>query len=211
MTPVTIIMTSCDRWDLFQITLDSFLRLNTYPYVAFHVHNDSVLPIPQAIKDKYAGNSITWHEGVKRGLSASWDYLISLVQTEYFFNLEDDWLFEGNPNFIAESIKIIEHGYYQQVWIRKHKDHTHKLSDAIEYYPVEHIPVEPNRDWCGFTFNPALRKKSLWQTWFPDGISGTDEIDLSRKLYHLQFRACTLANSACKHIGWNRHSKNFAI
>jgi len=120
MKPLTIIMTSCDRWDLFTQTLDSFFALNTYPYVAFHVHNDSTNAIPIEIKQRYSDKGITWHEGVKRGLSGAWDYLVDLVDTEYFFNLEEDFEFSGNPNFIIDSFKLINICF--QVWVRNDKD-----------------------------------------------------------------------------------------
>ena len=125
MTPLTITMTSCDRWDLFTQTLDSFFKLNSYPYVAFHVHNDSVKPVPQEIKERYADKGITWHEGTKRGLSGAWDYLVALVETDLFLNLEDDWLFIGNPTFVYDSLDLIDS--VGQVWIRNEKDHSHPL------------------------------------------------------------------------------------
>lgn len=211
MHQLTIIVTSCDRFDLLERTLDSFFALNTYPYVAFHVHNDSLNEVPLCLKLKYSNKYITWHEGIKRGLSKSWDYLIDLVETEYFFNIEDDWEFSGNSNFINESIEVLGLGY-EQVWIRDEKDHKHKLSiltntteNQTKYKRVQKIT-----DWCGFTFNPSVRKLSDWFRLFPYGVAGMDEIDISRLVYN-HYQAASLVNSACKHIGWNRHSKHFII
>lgn len=214
MHPLTIIVTSCDRFDLLERTLDSFFALNKYPYVAFHIHNDSVNLPPIELVQKYSDKNITWHSGTKRGLSASWDYLVGLVKTEYFLNLEDDFLFEGNPNFIEESIAILLH--YDQVWIRDKKDHSHPISaDKFPFYFTEELqtifsPVLKTKDWCGFTFNPSVRKLSKWNAWFPNGISGKDEIDLSRELY-CYYTAVSLVNSSIRHIGGGRHSNNFKI
>jgi len=205
MIPLTIIMTSCDRWDLFTQTLDSFFKLNTYPYVAFHVHNDSVKGIPKEIKERYANKNITWHEGTKRGLSAAWDYLVTLVKTEYFFNLEDDWLFNGNANFISDSFEWID--ICDQVWVRDEKDHKHPLLNLVDAN-VKHVAWI--NDWCGFSFNPSLRKKDRWIELFPKGIKGKDEIDLSREVY-FGYTALSLVNSACRHIGNGRHTKDFKI
>lgn len=203
--PLTITMTSCDRWDLFQQTLDSFFKLNSYPYVAFHVHNDSVNPIPIEIKAKYADKGITWHEGTKRGLSAAWDYLVQLVETEYFLNLEDDFAFSGNENFIQDSFDWL--GICDQVWIRDEKDHRHPLLPLPD---TEVKQVKWIDDWCGFSFNPSVRKKSRWLELFPRGIKGKDEIDLSREVY-FGYTALSLINSACRHIGNGRHTKDFKI
>jgi hypothetical protein len=206
--PLTIIMTSCDRWDLFTQTLDSFFKLNSYPYVAFHVHNYSVKVIPQEIKERYADKNITWHEGTKRGLSAAWDYLVDLVETEYFFNLEDDWLFEGNKNFIIESIFLIENYLINQVWIRDEKDHKHPLEfcmiDGCKY-------VLQWGDWCGFSFNPSVRSKKEWLNFFPYGVTRKDEIELSRMVMKRAYQAVSLVNYACRHIGNGRHTKDFKI
>ena len=206
--PITIIMTSCDRWDLFQQTLDSFFKLNSYPYVAFHVHNDSVKPIPIEIKSKYADKGITWHEGTKRGLSAAWDYLVALVETEYFFNLEDDWLFEGNANFMQDSFDLIDGCF--QVWIRDEKDHSHPLCYCLKLHGVEYKVTKQYGDWCGFSFNPSLRSAIDWRDMFPNGVGGLDEIEISKNVSEFYF-AYSLVNSACRHIGNGRHTKDFKI
>lgn len=203
--PLTIILTSCNRFDLLCDTLDSFFAINKYPYVAFHIHNDSELHIPEAVKTKYCDRNITWYEGVKRGLSASWDYLVSRVETEYFFNMEDDWIFYNNPYFIQQSIELLE--YYDQVWIRSKSDHNHPISDDIVgNYQI----VKQHGDWCGFSFNPGLRKKSKWMEWFPNGISGKDEIEISRELKG-RYTAVSLFNASIRHIGNGRHSQDFKI
>ncbi len=214
MHPLTIIVTSCDRFDLLERTLDSFFALNKYPYVAFHIHNDSLNLPPIEIMDKYQGKNITLHYGTKRGLSASWDYLVGLVDTEYFFSIEEDWEFFGNPNFIEESIALLLH--YDQVWIRDKKDHSHPIStNEFPFYftdekKTKFAAVLKTKDWCGFTFNPSVRRLSKWKEWFPNGISGKDEIELSRELYY-GYTAVSLVNSSIRHIGGGRHSKGFKI
>ena len=204
MKPLTVIVTSCDRWDLLTQTLDSFFALNNHPPVAFHVHNDSINPVPDEIKIRYQG--ITWHEGTKRGLSAAWDYLVALVETEYFFNLEDDWLFEGNANFMSDAFKVVDE--CSQVWVRHEADHTHPLDDEII---INGVPVKATLrigEWIGFSFNPALRRKSHWVETFPNGITGLDELELSRRTI-FSYKALTLTNSSCRHIGGGRHVQNF--
>lgn len=214
--PLTIIVTSCDRFDLLERTLDSFFALNKYPYEAFHIHNDSVNGVPMAIIQKYSDKNITWHSGTKRGLSASWDYLVGLVETEYLFSIEEDWLFDGNPNFIEDSINLLEFNEgITQVWIRSEKDHNHPLSKEVFHLHINKKKilfkeVKHIKDWCGFSFNPSVRVLSRWKKWFPNGIAGKDEIELSRDLYY-GYSAVSLVNSSIRHIGGGRHSKGFKI
>lgn len=208
--PLTIIVTSCDRFDLLERTLDSFFKMvdcTKYWIESIHINNDSVNRVPVELKKKYADYKVVWHEGVKRGLSGSWDYLVSQVRTEYFFNIEDDWDFYvgGNKLFLDESYELIKSYEYDQVWIRSQTDHNHPLKKVYGLDLVQHTS-----DWCGFTFNPSLRRLSLWEKWFPKGIEGKDEIDLSRQLKG-NYLAVSLKDSAIRHIGGGRHVKEFVI
>jgi hypothetical protein len=211
MKEVTIIVTSCDRFDLLERTLDSFFTLNKYPYHEIIINNDSLHPFPTKLYNKYVGMGVTWHYGIKRGLSGSFDFLVSKVNTEYFFNIEDDWLFDGNPNFISESIEILENTFFEQVWIRHESDLPYKLDANIEQVKgLKYKRVPLNGDWCGFSFNPAVRNLARWKSIFPNGVNGIDEIDLSRRVFNF-YSACSLVNTSIRHIGYNRHSKNFQI
>lgn len=209
MENITVILTSCDRFDLLEKTLDSFFALNTYPIKAFHVNNDSVNQIPFCLVKKYS--QITWHSGVKRGLSRSIDYLVSLVDTDYFFTMEDDWLFENNPNFIAESIEIMNETGAHQVWIRKESDTPHEMgSDVWSYNGIMYKIIPIWKGWCGFSFNPTVRYKKDWLEMFPNGIANTDEKVLNDRVVN-SYKACILINHSIRHIGYSRHTPQFKI
>lgn len=207
--PLTVIVTSCDRFDLLNKTLESFFKLNNYPIVAFHIHNDSITPVPEEVKQRWAEKGVIWHEGVKRGLSGAWDYLVDLVETEYFFNIEDDWEFFGNPNFIEDSIELLD--LVDQVWIRAESDHRHPLLETTVKYKRNNFKlVACDGDWCGFTFNPGVRELSIWRYHFPEGIAGMDEIEISRMLKG-QYDAASLKEPSIRHSGGGRHVKDFKI
>jgi hypothetical protein len=212
--PITVIVTSCDRFDLLEKTLDSFFKLNTYPLEKVIINNDSDKLLNKSDIDflnKYEGCEIEFLHGIKRGLSASWDFLVSRVETEYFFNLEDDWVFSGNEFFILDSITLLENTHYNQVWIRNHNDIKHPIAKHSETINgVEYRRVLSDGAWCGFSFNPSVRNTAKWRAMFPNGVSGLDEIEISRNVYNF-YSACVLENTSIKHIGYNRHSKNFQI
>ena len=54
MKEITLCLTSCNRWNLLEKTIDSFLRLNNYPIKEYLIHEDSNnQEIYQKIQNKY--------------------------------------------------------------------------------------------------------------------------------------------------------------
>ena len=99
------------------------------------------------------------------GLLKSVDNLYSLVETPYIFHCEDDWLFKSNPNFIKESLDILEdNSNINQVWIRegiptnrlkfKNKNGESAWTRRFVFLPIT-PPLYP------FAHPPDL---SVWQT-----------------------------------------------
>lgn len=207
MIPVTVILTSCGRLDLLQQTLDSFLRLNKYDIHAFLINDDSGTELTLETRFIKISNSN------RIGLSKSLDYLLSQVETEYYFHCEDDWLFEGNPNFIEDSIQIMErYKSVHHVWVRDSEDHTHPLGNFIKLNGITCREVQPGymKHWSGFSFNPGLKRKSDYERMFPNGYAEFgDEILCSQQANKFDYKAVSLAYSACKHIGYGRHTSNF--
>ena len=112
---ITVCVTSCNRWELLEQTLDSFLNLNTYPIERYLLHEDSDnVDIVNKIKEKYPMFEV-FGSGYNVGLLKSIDNLYSLVKTDYIFHLEDDWNFESNSNFIQESLNVLENKDIHQV------------------------------------------------------------------------------------------------
>jgi len=101
-----------------------------------------------------------------------------------------------------------------QVWIRDKNDHSHPIIGGGYFQNAETSICFGNvtkiKDWCGFSFNPSVRRLSKWKAWFPNGIAGKDEIELSRQLKD-NYKAVSLAYPSIRHIGGGRHSKGFKI
>lgn len=216
--PVTVILTSCNRFDLLERTLESFFRINSYQNIrAFHVHNDDTKREDAEkfvlLADKFP--QVTWHlSNRKLGLSASLDYLLSKVKTKYVFTCEDDWEFLGNPNFIQDSLTIMEHyPNVKQVWIRDEKDHEHPLQQPasdIQGVAIKQVTKGYKGHWGGFSFNPGLRRVDDIRQQFPHGFSEyREEERCSRHAEKLGYLAVSLVNFSIRHIGWDRHTDNF--
>lgn len=206
---ITVCLTSCNRWNLLQITIDSFLKLNKYPISRYIINEDSGNPeILEKIRANYGHLFEIHYNDQNQGLLQSVDKLYNLVETEFIMHLEDDWLFEGNPHFIQESLTILQQNpNIHQVWIRNGiPDSWLERSNNKIYRMVKspHLGV-----WTGFSFNPGVRRLSDYKKFFPNGMNefrdinstGKSELNCNNKVAAEGYRAALLLKPACKHIG----------
>lgn len=205
---ITVCVTSCNRWNLLQATLDSFLSLNNYPIARYILHEDSDnSDLLTKIKEKYPMFEV-FGSGYNVGLLKSIDNLYSLVDTEYIFHLEDDWIFENNPNFIEQSLKVLENKSIHQVWIRNGiPDNWLEKEDLGGYRMVKDCHFG---DWCGFSFNPSLKRLSDYKDMFPNGYnyynthgtnSALNEHECNQIAAANGYRAAILNDRVCRHLG----------
>ena len=215
---LTVIITSCNRFDLLCQTLDSFLKVNQYPVERYILTEDSC---KQAVFEKIQARYpfIECYLNPKKlGYAASLDFLLSKVQTPWVFNIEDDWSFELNPGFIEDSVRILKaRPDIHQVWIRHEWDFEHPLTPHLEW--IEGVPVKRVTKgylgiWGGFSLNPGLRSMEMLKKFFPEGLvrAGAEESILSRMVNEQGYEAVVISdngNATIRHIGWNRHTKGF--
>ena len=207
---ITFCITSCGRWKLLEQTLDSFLKLNMFPIEKFILNEDSGdTGIVKKILDKYGDNFHIIRSPKNQGLLKSADNLMSLVNTEYVFWMEDDWLFKGNPNFIQESLQILStRSDIHQVWIRSGIPNDWLEQENLGGYRM--VRQSHFGDWCGFSFNPGLRRLSDYKLMFPNGYnfynthgtnSALNEHECNQVASTFGYRAAILNNSSCQHRG----------
>jgi hypothetical protein len=217
MIPVTFIITSSNRFDLLQKTLRSFFDTNKYPISKFILNEDSGNWVCTSNILSYFGKQfhVLYHPK-REGLSTALDNLYSQVKTEYVFTCEDDWLFYGDGNFIQDSLKILESRKdIHQVWIRDPADHTHPMAFKNTVSGVDAYLISDNYQgiWSGFTWNPGLRRVSDYRKMFPNGYAEFgDEAKCSAHVnkYH-NYKAVSLVNHACRHLGFGRHTEGFKV
>lgn len=215
---ITVCLTSCGRFDLLKKTIDSFLSLNQFPDMIekFIITEDSGKEdMRQKISDTYGDKIEIIFNEVNKGLFKSLDHMYNQVNTNYIFHCEDDWAFQGNSYFLNQSFEILENRPdVHQVWIRPIntlpgwvENGSFKTPDGLEY----RMMASPHLgDWCGFSFNPGLRRLSDYKRMFPNGYSEFILSDKSivysehncNKIAAQQgYRAAILINGACDHIG----------
>ena len=218
MKPITVCLTSCNRFDLLKLTLDSFFSLNAHNFLIekFMITEDSGnLEMKQKILNHYGDKVELFFNEKNIGLLASLDNMYAQVQTPYIFHCEDDWFFQGNPHFLKESLDILEDkNDIHQVWLRPiHTIFTWIEFDLYETFSgLEYAMIaKPHLgDWCGFSFNPGLRRLSDYKQMFPNGYSEFifpgksmvySEHNCNKIASAQGYRAAILLQSACDHIG----------
>lgn len=209
---VSIMITSCGRFDLLKRTLESLDQFNTYPIRMVYITEDS------GKQDVFACLPEGWREHTKvyvnepkLGQLASIDLAYGDIDTEWVFHCEDDWEFY-RPGFIEESMTLLKEDQQAlQVWLRSaahdlaiHSPYVY-LTDRKKIKDVVSYKVNSGKsDWQGFSFNPGLRRMADYKKHAPYAqFSG--EKDLSR-IYASEDRyALILENDAVLHTGFGAH------
>lgn len=214
---VSFVITTCNRLDLLDQTLTSFFELCKFPFNEYIMTDDSGDDfVYLKLIEKWGHKFKILQNNPKLGLCRSIDKLWTEASSEYIFHCEDDWTFDSNPNLIEDSLSILmEHDHVHQVQIRHISDTPHKpetqLYSTLNFVNFQKIPWWRDA-WTGYSWNPGLRRKSDYQIMFPHGVQEFgDEIDCSKHSMKFDYLAVLLENTACAHIGYDRHTENFMI
>ena len=209
MEEVTLVITSCGRFDLLKRTLDSFFEKNTYPIKKIIITEDST-------EGKKLENLISQYENkynfcliineTREGQLKSIDKAYNEVDTEYIFHCEDDWEFlkEG---FIEKSMKLLkEDPKLLTIGLRSKKDFKEDFFKKEDYISKDGERFyEVNEEI--YTYNPGLRRKS------DNDLFGSHE-KLKDKLYEIElskfykdrnYRTIYFKEKYVEHIGDKRH------
>ena len=222
MIPITFTITSCNRIDLLEKTINSFLKLNNYPINEFLISDDSGdNEINMLLETMFSSQFTIIKNNERLGLSKSLDNLFLKSKNEYIFHCEDDWFFDGNPNMISDSLEILtENINIHQINVRHEYDNPHKpkgeflnTKNGIRYKLMSHSFTSiPSQTWNGYSWNPGLRRKSDYLKMFPNGISEFgDEYLCCDHTKKFNYTSAILEKTSCHHIGYNNRTSNFKV
>ena len=159
---VSLIITSCGRFDLLEETLDSFFKYNTYPIKKIIITEDSTERNKlKKLVSKYENQNFQLIVNETRlGQLKSIDKAYKEVDTEYVFHCEDDWEF-FREGFIEKSIELLKEDekilivgrrakedYVEGFFFDESEDYVSKSGER--FYKVKGEI---------FTYNPGLRRK----------------------------------------------------
>jgi hypothetical protein len=231
---VTLVITSCNRVKLLEMTLQSFVDKNTYPIKETIIIDDSgVIGCNEEVVLKYKDklNITSLYNKKNIGQIASIDKLYSYVRTKFIFHCEEDWLFM-QPSFIEKSMKVFNDNINEKiytVWLRPHHSTSGHpiIKDSLNrgYYIMKkdfsYVYQNVNYIWGGITFNPGLRKTSDCLKHHPYSLtcekmySGNreyiGEYTINKKYREDGYYSVILDEPSgyIDHIGQNMHIKNF--
>jgi GT2 family glycosyltransferase len=223
MKTVSIVITTCGRTDLLEKTVHSFFNYNSYPIQKVIIVEDSGTPQDfSKIKSLIPCDLEIIENEVNIGQIASIDKAYSKVETDYIFHCEEDWEF-FNSGFIEKSFEILDTDpKIFTVWLRSHTDTKNHAIIKEEQFKLDNdyyylMNQYHKKVWCGFTFNPGLRRTSDCMIFHPynnldvkvvkNGLSIMGEMDMSIYYQELGFRGAITSKEEgyVRHIGGKRH------
>lgn len=202
---VSIVLTACDRLDLLERTLKSFVKFNTYPIEQILIRDDSGLESIWNQTKTVMGMTIPYRwkllPGGQVGQAKSIDLLMKEVKTPYVFHLEDDWEFDRS-GFIEDCFQAIElqekwgwgkKNDVSQVRVRHHDD-----GSATKTEPFGNFNFKVCTNHL-FSFNPHLRRTDLISK-----FEGKNETKLGEWVKRKDLKTLWLKEGACRHLGGNK-------
>lgn len=212
---VTVVITSCNRFELLAKTLQSFFAYNTYAGIKEIIIFEDSEHYPDILETIDSPIPIrVIFLGINLGHLLAIDIAYSHVTTELIFHCEDDWEFY-HRGFIEYSKAILEtNPQVLQVHLRElscyivKEEHIHR-SKKFAF-------VSSNYDWLGFSLNPGLRRLSDYRrlTSFSRQLEGKKlPIPFEQYLGHiyaqLGYVTCVLllndGKGFVRHIGEGKH------
>ena len=209
---ITLVVTSCGRFDLLKLTLESFDRFNTAPIREVFITEDSGdEAVHGAVPAGWKDHCTVFVNKPKLGQLASIDLAYSHVKTPYIFHCEDDWEFY-RPAFVEDSKTILElKPQILQVWLRSyaydlriHSPYLHygerEVVGGVACYPV----LSDKPEWQSFSLNPGLRRYKEYLLCAPFSGHGGEKA-LSKRYADLHLTAVALEADAVLHTGFGTH------
>lgn len=209
---VTMVITTCNRVELLEKTLDSFVKYNTYPIKETFIIDDSgIQGCNKKVFDKFNSvlNIKMIYNKENIGIFQSIDKVYSYVTTKYIFYCDENLEFL-QARFIEKSLNILNDPINEKVYTVSLDPHHctigyQLLYDNNGYYKMKpDLPLDKDNTYTysGFTFNAGLRKTKNCLLFHPylikceksikNGKEYIDEYTLNKKYADAGFHSVIL-------------------
>ena len=204
----TLVVTSCGRFDLLEVTLRSFYsHVDVAPHELIVVEDSADENVRQVV-DGFGVPARTLVNGGRLGQMQAIDRAYAQVGTPLIFHCEDDWLFTRG-GFISESAALLRAlPDVSMVGLRPRAE----LNPLVRQSPMErmgdlaYFRMDPglHPEYFSHSFNPGLRRLADYARLGPYAPLG-QEPDVSYAFKQAGFRIANLEVPAVQHIGYGRH------
>lgn len=212
---VTLVLTSCNRLDLLQTTIESIPKktLDKIPKKILVDDSADLACFEELEKQRNSGYLQDWtilYNYEKLGQAGSIDRAYAEVATDYVFHCEDDWYFTDGE-FIDRAIPIlVKYDNVLQVTFREGE--PHKAADKIYEEGTDHafkVWIPGWEGYPGFTYNPNIFRFSAYEKVKP--IKGKSERDVGFTYVAMDYHTVVLEKRSVRHIGDGRHIQNYVV
>ena len=202
---VTITMTSCKRLDLFQRTVNSFLEccqdLNLIKeWIVIDDNSDT--NDKEIMKNLYPFITFVFKNKHEKGHVKSMNILKNIINTTYFFNIEDDWEFFYKDNYLIKCINVLKiDDNYGQCLINKNYGEGSDCFDTIGGILKYYVQSDLNKQF--FFEHQFIQDKLEIQKEFLKYTEINNNQILKNQYYwpHFSFRVGMTKTSILKEIG----------
>lgn len=218
---VTLFITSCGRPSLLKITLESFVKYNTYPIKEVILCEDSGnTSINEFVKDILPYPIIFCYNDERIGQMKTIEKYTPLIKTKYVFHLEDDYEF-FDSGFIELSFKIMDTDQNISQVLLEDEQHNYFKVHINNNLCYKVLTNDPNTHLgkygnygdgalCVFSWRPSLKKIEIallripYQPW-DDEYTIQLEINKRGKYAVITKNVKNGKKGFCSHIGTNYH------
>jgi GR25 family glycosyltransferase involved in LPS biosynthesis/predicted O-methyltransferase YrrM len=227
---VTFTITTCKRFDLFEKTINSFLKCCTDVNRIdkwLCVDDNSSKKDREKMERLYPFFTFYWKSFSEKGHPKSMNIIRDIVKTPFIFHMEDDWKYFHTDNYIGKCIDIMSaNKMIGQCLINKNyseliepeifggnlkttkrgnrfyiHEYTHDENSEREFIE-RHGNVRNCAYWPHFSFRPSLLRREVLTTIGPyDENASHFEMDYSYKYVNKGFKSVFLDGIFCMHIG----------
>jgi len=206
----TCIILSCNRLDLLDKTIHSFLKTRDYETKMLLLDDSGKEDVFDELVKQYGNfcDIICFPEN--RNQWWAFDFMISYCNTEYIFYLEDDWellksgYLEISKNILKKyrDIGVIDISFRTFEW-QGIDSYEKKLIDDTFFYKKFWRIDDYHYRWYGWIGSPNLKRREdlillgRLEKYY-------EEIWIDRKFLSLGFKSVFLKEKYCEHLGDNR-------
>lgn len=207
---ISVCILSFNRLGYLKKTLSSFRDTCTYPNLEYLVVDNSSVPeiIEYLNSLSFINNRIFNKENM--GMGCAMNQARHIAAGDYFFNLENDWLFFYKSDWMERGILMFEKD--------KRVEHVHKKPENL---PLGLVKYKVGAGVGNYTNNPSIMSRRAYIDVGDFPQLGREYQYISEDVHRMEphyikrFKkkyACALSETPCAvHIGGNTTNPNYAI